>query len=446
MPNSKRLDWLQSGLFWRTFLLLAALITCSMLAWFASLRLLERTPIAQQLASQVVSIVTLTRAALTHSAPEQQRELLLDLASNDGIRVYIRDDGDEIEPVASSPLMDDVKALISLRLGMNTQFARQLNGIEDFWVSFEIEGEEYWLRLDEERVQPATGVQLLSWISLTLVLALLAAALLSKRLNEPLARLSAAARQLANGMTPDMLAETGPREVRETNASFNQMVSELAQLENDRAIILAGISHDLRTPLTRMQLEIEMAGLSEDARLGMQSDLTQMDAIIAQFLDYAKPQSDAAFELINFTELVQNTANNAQRHKDLRLTVTVANDIRIKGNATELQRLLNNLIENARRYGKTPNSEFCDLEIECTQNANDKTPQVRLAFRDHGPGVPEEALATLLRPFTRADSSRSQANGSGLGLAIVERIVKRHGGSVSVSNHTESGFLVQITL
>ncbi|MEO7031605.1 MAG: HAMP domain-containing protein, partial [Herbaspirillum sp.] len=282
--------WLKSGLFWRTFFLLAFLIITSMAAWFGGLRTIERPPRAHQMAAQIISIATITRAALTHSAPDLRRELLFDLASNEGIRIYPLEQTDTTKPVASSELMTIIERDVRQELGTNTRFASTVNQVPGFWVSFQIEGDQYWLMLDRGRLDRRLSAQWLSWAAIVLLLSLLGAALLSGLINRPLARLTAAARAIAKGEQPKPLPENGPLEIKEANRSFNQMVDDLKRVDSDRALVLAGISHDLRTPLARMLLEIEMAsGLADDAREGMQSDLMQMDAIIGQFLDYAKP-------------------------------------------------------------------------------------------------------------------------------------------------------------
>jgi len=207
-------------------------------------------------------------------------------------------------------------------------------------------------------------------------------------------------------------------------------------------VILAGISHDLRTPLARMQLELEMAKLDEDARNGMQSDLTQMDAIIAQFLEYAKPNERARLEHIDLSALLFECAGEAGRLADVRIHSEIAGGIAIMGNTTDLKRVVGNLIENARRYGKTPFTDRADIDILCRMSGNDAIVEIA----DHGPGVPDADMERLLRPFTRLDTARGQANGAGLGLAIVERVVKRLHGTLVLSNRDSGGLRIAISI
>lgn len=440
------LTGMRSALFWRTFFLLTILVTSSMVAWFISFKLVERKPRAQQISGQIVSMVTITRAALTHSAEDKRRELLLDLARNEGIRIYLMEDSDKIEAQEDTLFFTELRKLVQEKLGVKTQFAREVNGEEGFWLSFIIDEDQYWLRLEQDRLQNETGMQILGWASITLVLTLVGAVFISRRINAPLSNLSHAARQLAHGRRPPPLPENGPREIRETNVSFNQMVDDLARSESDRAVILAGISHDLRTPLTRLQLELEMAPLDNMTRDAMQSDLSQMDGIIQQFLDYAKPLHESTFNSVNLSTLAERVAQDLQRDGSVKMTVQIDAGINITGIEIEIQRLLNNLIQNALRYARDPETNMVNLEFDCLYVEHPNKPVVNIRLRDFGPGVPSGEIDRLLRPFTRGDIARSQANGSGLGLAIVDRIVKRHGGKIRLQNHNSRGLEIRIQL
>lgn len=439
---AQRLTWLRSGLFWRTFFLLAFLIAASMAAWVASFRVVERTPRGEQIAAQVVSIVTITRAALLHSAPMLRRELLFDLASNQGIRVYPKEADDRIKPLPDNALIRLVEDNVRQRLEDNTQFAGSVNEIRGFWVSFTIDDDDYWLMLDRERIERVAGIQWVGWAGMTLLLSLLGAVFISRLINQPLARLSAAARAVARGKTPAPLPERGPTEISEANQSFNQMVHDLQQVESDRAVILAGISHDLRTPIARMQLEVEMAGLPDDARRGMQSDLAQMEAIIAQFLDYARPANPSSHARFDLSALMRRVAEDAARTPNLRVSSHIADGLHASGNPTEIERLVANLIENARRYGKRPGEDMVSLTLGASSVAGENLIEVT----DCGPGLPDEQIPYLLRPFTRMDSARSEANGAGLGLAIVDRVVQKHDGRLEIKNREGGGLAVRVWL
>ncbi|MFM8246289.1 MAG: ATP-binding protein [Burkholderiaceae bacterium] len=435
-------SWLRSGLLWRTFFLLAFLIAVSMAAWVASFRVVERTPRSEQIAAQVVSIVTITRAALLHSAPMLRRELLLDLALTQGIRIYPKEVTDETDALPDNELVRLVEQNVRRRLDRRTEFAGEVNGEEGFWVSFYIDDDDYWLMLDSDLIEGASSIQWIGWAGVTLLLSLIGAVFISRLINQPLARLSTAARAVARGKVPPRLPEAGPAEVREANRNFNQMVQDLQQVESDRAVILAGISHDLRTPIARMLLEVEMGTLSEDAKRGMQSDLAQMESIIAQFLDYARPAEPNKHADIDLSALVRQVAHEVKRTADVALNCHIDDGLRVTGNAVEISRALTNLIENARRYGKTSGSGQARIDI----NARRDQAEILIEVADRGIGIPDTHVPYLLRPFTRMDSARSEANGAGLGLAIVDRIVQRHHGRLELKNREGGGLAVRIWL
>ncbi len=446
LPSKNRLAWLKSGLFWRTFFLLGFLITLCMIAWVASLRLIERKPKAQQLAAQIVSVVTITRAALTYSAPDKQRELIRELDSDEGIRIFTLEASDKIEPPIDSPWMPIVQHDVRVQLGGATKFASKVNDTAGFWVSFNIDEDEYWLRLERERIERVTGLQWIGWAGVVLLLSLVGAVFITRLINLPLARLTNAARAIAKGQPPELLPESGPTEIIEANRSFNQMVDDLNQIESDRALILAGISHDLRTPLARMQLEIEMAHLADDARLGMQADIAQMDEIIGQFLDYAKPADSTTLTVIDISHVLENCAQTVSRVTGVQITTTITQHIHVLGNLTDLKRVIHNLIENSRRYGKTGDTGIAEIDITCHTEHREGIRYAIINITDHGIGVPDSEMERLLKPFSRMDTARGQANGAGLGLAIVDRVVRRHGGKLYLSNRANGGLAVQIVL
>jgi two-component system, OmpR family, osmolarity sensor histidine kinase EnvZ len=439
-------SWLKSGLFWRTFVLLGALTTMSMTAWVGMISMVQHEPQVQQISAQVISVVTITHAALTHSAPELRRELLFDLVSNEGIRVFPLEDDDKVAPPPDNALMPDIAALVRAKLGADTRFSSEVNGVAGFWVSFKIDDDQYWLMLERNRIRGLTGIQWLGWASVVSMLSILGAALISSLINRPLARLTAATRAFAQGKRPAPLPEQGPKEIREANRSFNQMVDQLQQVESDRAVILAGISHDLRTPLARMQLEVEMANLSREARDGIQSDIGQMDAIIGQFLDYARPTEASSFINVDVSALLQDTVREAERLPDVRMHADIAERAHVMGNATDLRRVINNLIENARRYGKTAGTDLAEIDVRCSVKGMHLAKRVVIEVQDHGSGVPEDQIENLLKPFTRLDAARGQANGAGLGLAIVERVLQRHGAELHVRNRDGGGLQFQIVM
>ena len=435
------IPWWRSGLFWRTFFLVGVLLLVSIGAWIASYRIELQGPRAKQTAEQIVSLVTITRAALAHSAPELRRELLFDLASNEGIRIYPLEPSDRIDPITDGDdFMQSIFPVIQQKMGEDTIISPKVNDMPGFWISFQLEEDDvYWLRLDNGRLKGISGLRWLGWGGVVLLLSLLGAGFISRLLNEPLARLAYAARSMANGKSPGPLPEKGVTEIREANHSFNQMVKDLERVDSDRTEILAGISHDLRTPLTRMRLELEMSSLSEESKEGMQSDLVQMDAIVGQFLDYARLNSPANTETVDVSSLAQALVEDAGRHPDMTIEADIEEGLQITASGIDIRRLINNILTNIDRYGRSEDG-FARVDVVCRRQGDG----VLIEIADHGQGVPEESFERMLRPFTRMDDARGQANGSGLGLAIVSRIAKRYRGRVQLANVKGGGLRISV--
>jgi two-component system osmolarity sensor histidine kinase EnvZ len=429
-------------LFWRTFLLIAVLMLASLLTWFQSFRVFEREPRAQQIAQQLASIVSITRSALLYSDPAARRDLLAELADNEGVRIVPLEAADRVVDHTGSPLADLVHARLRTRLGEATRFASEVNGVSGNWISFAIEGDAYWVFVDRDPLTRDLGTQWIRWALIALLLSVLAAVAITRVVNQPLARLSRAAADLGGGGVPAALPERGPPEIQQVNRSFNRMVSDLQLLEQDRAVLLAGISHDLRTPLTRLRLEAEMSASSDAARAAMVADVEQMDAVIGQFLDYARGQPRESAQALDLSSLVSMCAS---RHRaEPALHVEIAPGITVRGHAVELHRALDNLIANALRHGVDPSGAS---PVTVRLQADDD--QAWIDVIDRGPGIAPEAVDRLRRPFERGNAARSGDGGVGLGLAIVDRIARMHGGTLELrvaDPATRRGLRARLTL
>lgn len=419
------------GLFWRTFLLIALLIAVSLTAWFQSFRVIEREPRAQRVALQLVAIVKLTRTALLYSDPDLRRALLQDLESNEGVRVYPRESGDHFALQPDGPVNRLIESDLRKRLGDDTAIAASVNGIAGVWISFKIDDDDYWVSLNRDQLDNVTGLQWLGWGVFALALSLFGAAFITSLVNRPFARLAWAARKVGSGQTPDALPERGLGVAADTNRSFNQMVRDLEQLDADRALMLAGISHDLRTPLARLRLETEMSPADEMTKDAMVDDIEQMDRIIGRFLDYARPGQRAP-EPIDFSLLVGDAVGRLENDEHTVLETQLAPQVVVEAEPTDLRRIVDNVVENARKYGRSPSDEKAHLSVSLQPVDS----RAVLVVRDEGAGIPEDQLAFVTRPFYRVDEARTKADGTGLGMAIVQRLVTRHRGTLRIANCT----------
>jgi two-component system osmolarity sensor histidine kinase EnvZ len=281
------------------------------------------------------------------------------------------------------------------------------------------------------------------WVISAALISMLGAAVMSQLINRPLKELSFAASRVRDGdFEASRLDEkVATSEIRQVNIGFNRMAQQLSKLEQDRALMLAGISHDLRTPLARLRLETEMSVSDEVARSHMASDISQLDAVISKFMDYARPDH-IELQPVCLAEVVESCLTGLRHYHDLKIRAHVSSDLWIQGDKTELSRVISNLLENARRYGKSPYTGMAVVDIAAKAREN----RVLLKIRDHGMGVAPEALANLTKPFYRGDAARTAALGTGLGLSIVEKNLQRMGGSLQLVNARSGGLAAHIRM
>jgi two-component system osmolarity sensor histidine kinase EnvZ len=219
------------------------------------------------------------------------------------------------------------------------------------------------------------------------------------------------------------------------------MARELARVEEDRAVMLAGISHDLRTPLARLRLETEMSVADEDAKTNMALDIDQLDAIIGKFMDYARP-GETQVRPVEVAPLALREAAGFRDPTQIRISLKVPTALAVMADDTELGRVFLNLFENARRYGRGTYTGVAEVVVTAQKTG----PWVIISVRDSGPGVSPEKLPQLTTPFFRGDAARTAATGAGLGLAIVEKAMQRMGGSLELTNAAEGGLVAHLRL
>jgi len=425
------------SLLWRNFLLIALLLICSALIVTSITRINERAPRAKQIAQQAASIVNLSRTALIAVPRENRRFLLTELHREEGIRIY-PDFTDDV--TGRSPQRAFGKILaheIVQRLGPETRVEFGRLGLPGLWVSFAIEDDTYWLAMPRVPVERTLPKQLVVWIGASLVLALLGAWFIAWRINRPLKALADNAQSIGQGGQPALLAEDGSEEISSLIRSFNRMNQDLAQLNQERTVMLAGISHDLRTPLARLRLAVEMqeGAINETQRTGMVQDIADLDAIIGQFLAFARGAENETSVSVDLNQIISEISERyARSGKPLALELGSLPPLNLRPLA--MQRLITNLVDNALRHGSE------DITIRTEHNGKD----THLSVLDRGPGIPPEQAASVLQPFSRLNPARSGPAGAGLGLAIVDQIARMHGGKVELLPRAGGGLEVRVNL
>lgn len=417
----------------RALLLIIVLIVLSLTAALAIFRQVEHEPRAQQMAQLVVSVVNLTRAAVLSAAPEWRSALLAELADAEGLRVQMADNSDVLTPLSSHPPeLHLMTKKVRASLGQNTRFAAEHNGVQALWVSFYIGSNEFWVALPKEHVEHPVSQVLLIWVSLVFGLALLGAYFIARQVAFPLQQLAQAAQQVGQGAALQPLPERGAHEIVAVTRAFNQMSADLTANERERALVLAGISHDLRTPLTRVRLAAEFIA-DESLRMGLAADVEQMNAVIQQFLDYARLDENEVVIQLNIKSLVREVAERFEQQAES-LTLELHDVPMLRVRPLLLKRALSNLLDNAIKHGGGK------ITLQLKQEKN----QVILAITDRGTGIPAAQREAVKRPFAQLETSRGNITGTGLGLAIVERAARLHGGEFRLENSVAGGLMAQL--
>ncbi|HDS0933136.1 TPA: HAMP domain-containing protein [Pseudomonas putida] len=299
----------------------------------------------------------------------------------------------------------------------------------------------HWLTIEGQELQGWSGESawvlisdyLLRVYALRIVAVLLVCLIAVRLCLRPLRRLADAARGLGGNLEQPPLALDGPEEVRQAAQAFNAMQQRLIAMVNDKAYFLAAVSHDLRTPLTRMRLRLERLP-DDEHRQRLRQNITQMDDMIGQVLDYLRAGEQLNLQQVDLDRLVaRQCAELASAEEPLPVHGQVGCS---QVDALLLQRCLQNLLVNALRYAK-------DVSVTLERAVSG----VLIHIDDRGPGVAPELLATITDPFVRGEGSRNQASGGyGLGLSIAQQIATSHGGELMLSNRDGGGLRVSILL
>lgn len=328
----------------------------------------------------------------------------------------------------------------------STEMSALLGGPAEVRIS---QGDEYlfWIRPPQAPTWwvkiPLLGLKepnLSPLIFVLMILGILSVAggwLFVRQLNRPLKSLENAAEDVGRGKFPELLIERGTTEIVAVTQAFNHMSRGIKQLEQDRNLLMAGISHDLRTPLTRIRLASEMMSEEDEfLKEGIDSDIDDMNNIIDQFIDYIRHDNNDQAEIEDLNVLVAEVVHS-ESPENRHVIFNEDNNIQIPLRYNAFKRVVANLIQNALRYS--------DNDVELATGIDKNKKFAFLTVSDTGPGIPDADIERLFQPFTQGDLARG-TEGSGLGLAIIKRIVDGHGGRVILSNRESGGLQAKVLL
>jgi two-component system osmolarity sensor histidine kinase EnvZ len=396
--------------------------------------------IARQLGETKIVQLKALRAALEGAEGPERRETLGRLGREYGVRIVPENERPRaLGPQPLAPALQNLEKHLQDALGPETS-VRVSPRLGLLLINVKAGGEGYWVGFPVSTQPPDDEIpwRAVAWALIIVAVLLAAAYAFARYLSRPLRQLETAVDRVGRGETPAPLPESGPSEIVSVNRGFNAMIGNLRQIERDRAVLLAGVSHDLRTPLARLRLGVEMSARDEATRAGMVADIEEMDRIIGQFLDFARDDATITPEKRDLNRVVGAcVARYTNAGRDVRFSAGTVPPVPLR--ETAMSRLAANLIDNALAYGAPP------VEVSTAQHEN----ALVLDVADRGIGVPPTEVERLKRPFTRASAARARADGAagaGLGLAIVDRIARLHGGTFDLLPREGGGTIARVTL
>ncbi len=324
---------------------------------------------------------------------------------------------------------------LSRRTGTEVRMqSNVIDGKRWFWVPLDTPQGRVWAGFPRDRIstKPLAGVFIIS--TLALLLLVVTASVLARRVTSPLTRLARAAEEVAKGRSPEPLPEIGPRELANLARQFNETSQQVRELLADRTVLLAGISHDLRTPLTRLRLALEMLPPQTDPALKarMERDLQEMNAQISQAAELGSTLGAGERHRLDVGLLIGEVVGGRPR-----IVWQPKQPCRQAVNALALRRILGNLIENALRYSQAP----VEVRLDCNYRA------AVVFVLDRGPGIPEAEREAVFRPFYRLERSRNRrTGGSGLGLAVARQLAVANAMDLHLSGRVGGGTVASVRL
>jgi len=437
------LNFLPKRLLSRFVLLIATLLIVSQLVSLIIFDNYEREPRAEALAQEIITIVNFTKASLYAAAPSKRIQLFREINNIGDIKIYVAYPFESIKDIPDDPFLKLVVKKITARIPPGNFVAINHYDIPGVWVSFEIDADMFWVlvpRLIQDRPFPW------HWIGWGLVIAILAifgAYVTTKRISRPIKNLIEAADKVRNGHKVGKIPLDSVTEFRELSEAFNEMADNLAQISKERNFLLASVSHDIRTPLTRIRLASEMLPPnSSSLKESLEEDVMEINDILNQFLDFARGFQDEPRVPVNLGKLLKEIQMKHKRMdqnfilKKKNIRTDIPKKLFIDLRPLAFQRCLDNLINNAFFYS----TGRVTLEASLLEES------ITISIIDNGPGIPEEQKSKLLKPFERVDEARGNKGGSGLGLTIADRIVKAHNGKLELINRSEGGLDAKITI
>ena len=290
------------------------------------------------------------------------------------------------------------------------------------------------LKVNKDRLYSESAFVFLLWMFFASFILLILAYYFMKGQIRPLKRLAIIAETFGRGLDAPELKGSGSLEIRQTTNAFNQMRTRIKRFLKQRTDMLAGVSHDLRTPLTRMKLQLSLMK-NDNARKELEQDINEMTAMLNSYVSFVKGEGHETIENINLNNILENACKSSNS-SELEITENYKQIVKTSGRPLQIKRAIQNIFDNSKRYANKINIEIDTNDEECF-----------IIIEDNGPGIPNENYEDVFKPFFTLDPSRNKLKGeSGLGMTIARDIIRSHGGDIKLSQSYLGGLKTTIDL
>lgn len=431
---------LPKTLFSRTVAIIALVSTAFLIFTISIISYLVLVPVGKQSADDLVSLMTFSARAWTHVSPDKKSDFENYLLNKYQLSIS---NGDNLKPLKfkSLPYYYFIESSIESSTGQKVtlKVSQDKDGIDWYWANLQVNNNNIYMGFPSTHINAKPPLVLLLLLVVGSIATLVTAAILVRHLTTPLERLSQNALRIGSGEEAELIPEQGAEEMITLAKSFNMMAVQVKELLTNRTTLLAGISHDLRTPLARIQLALEMLFEETDSTLvdEINRDVEQMNCLIGQFLELSKNLEKGEQQNIDIDNMLEDIVSCARRG-GAEINWHAKDKCQVITNPMALRRIIVNLLENAVRYGE---GHSVDVDYTCN------TAAIIITINDRGNGIPEDQLEAVFRPFHRLDQSRNSATGgTGLGLSIARQLADINNIKLQLSARKNMGTTAQITI
>ena len=431
---------LPKTLFSRTLTVITTVSVFYLLFAFTVIAYFMLVPVGKQSADDLAALMLFSAQSWTETKPEETELFEQKLLKNFQLRIAA---DEHLESVSFKPLpyYYFLESALKARTGqsIHLKISHDDSSVDWYWANFIVNGQNVRIGFSSTHINAQPPLVLILLLIVGGLATLVTAAALVRHLTTPLESLSKNALRIGRGREPELIPETGPEEMLQLAKSFNKMAVQVKELLSNRTTLLAGISHDLRTPLARIQLSLELLPENADPTLitGIRGDVNQMNCLIGQFLELSKTLEKGEQQDIDIAETLDDLVQCGKRG-GANIQWQAAETCQVINNPMALRRIIVNLLENAVRYS---DSQPVEVTYSCTQDF------AQIKILDRGPGIPADQIDAVFRPFYRLDQSRNkETGGTGLGLSIAQQLAEINNIKIQLSTREGGGTVAEINI